>query len=109
MGGSRANQEGSLMTNSEGCVPTFQANLRHVTGLQPYIVSIVHPEVAGFRSIGRRLVSKQEINHAFAVAGIDQLLYSDALAAIGDDSHCCSSMNQNKAQNLQIMQTGSTK
>jgi hypothetical protein len=28
------------MTVPQGCVPTFQANLRHDTGPQPYIVSV---------------------------------------------------------------------
>jgi hypothetical protein len=50
------------MTDPQGCVPTFQVNLRHDTGPQPYIVSvpIIHPDVAGFRGIVRRLASKQE-------------------------------------------------
>ena len=84
-------------------------NLRHDTGPQPYIVSvsIIHPDLAGFRGIVRRLASKQEIIHAFDVAGINQARYADALAAIDGGSYCCIDVNQNEAQKLQILQTDS--
>jgi hypothetical protein len=98
------------MTDPQGCVPTFQVNLRHDTGSQSYIVSvsIIHPDVAGFRGIVRRLASKQEIIHAFDVAGINQARYTDALAAIDRGSYCCIDVSQNEAQRLQVLQTDST-
>ena len=98
------------MTDPHGCVPTFQVNLRHDTGPQPYIVSvsIVHPDVAGFRGIVRRSASKQETVQAFDVAGINQTRYAAALASIDSGSFCCIGVNQNEAQRLQILQTDSS-
>jgi hypothetical protein len=88
----------------------FQVNLRHDTGPQPYIVSgsIVHPDLAAFRGIVRRLASKQEIIHAYDVAGISQARYADLLTAIDGGSYCCIDVNQNEAQRLQILQTDSS-
>ena len=98
------------MTDSHGCVPTFLVNLRHDTGPAPYVVSvsIVHPDVVGFRGVVRRFTSKQEIVHAFEVAGLDKVRYADALAAIDGGSYCCIDVNQNEAQKLQVLQTDST-
>jgi hypothetical protein len=97
------------MSDPHDCVPTFLVNLRHDTGPHPYVasVSIVHPDVGGFRGIVRRFTNKQEIIHAFDVAGIEQARYAKALASVDGGSYCCIDVNQNEAQKLQILQTDS--
>jgi len=98
------------MSDPQDCVPTFQMNLREDKGLQTYIasVSIVHPDVAGFRGVVRRFTNKQEITHALEGASIEPRRYADALAAIDGGSYCCLEVDQNEAQKLQILQTDST-
>ena len=97
------------MSDPQDCVPTFLVNLRHDTGPHPYIasVSIVHPDVIGFRGVVRRFTTKQEIVHALEHAGIEQSRYVNALAAIDCGSFCCIDVNQNEAQKLQVLQTDS--
>jgi hypothetical protein len=98
------------MTDPQGCVPTFLVNLRHDTGPHPYIasVSIVHPDVVGFRGVVRRFTTKHEIVNALEHAGIERSRYADALTEIDGGSYCCFAVTQNEAQKLQILQTDST-